>query len=72
MEGGWDRPHDCARTLGEHDGNDKGNKDDDNDKYGKDGNIPNDDDEYASGRQTMKKYTATNQNMRAQPGRDEI
>ncbi len=38
MEGGWDRPHDSARTLGEHDGNDKGNKDDD-DKYGKDGNI---------------------------------
>jgi hypothetical protein len=59
-EGGWDRPHNCARTLGERDGNDEGNKDD-TDKYGKDGNIPNDDDKYAGGRQTMKKYTATNQ-----------
>ncbi len=49
MEGGWDRPCDCARTLGEHDGNKEplaeGNNDDD-DKYGKDGNIPNDDDKY--------------------------
>ncbi len=48
--GGWDRPRDSARTLGERDGNDEplaeGNKDDD-DKYGKDGNIPDDDDEYA-------------------------
>ena len=38
-EGGWDRPHNCARTLGECDGNDDGNKDD-NKEYGKDGNIP--------------------------------
>ncbi len=48
-EGGWDRPRDRARTLGEHDGNNKplaeGN--DDDDEYGKDGNIPNDDDKYA-------------------------
>jgi hypothetical protein len=52
MEGEWDRPHDHARTLGEHDGNDKplaeGNEDNDN-KYGKDGDIPNDDNEYAVG-----------------------
>ncbi len=51
-EGGWDRPRDRARTLGECDGNDKplaeGNNDD-NDKYGKDGDIPNNDDEYAVG-----------------------
>ncbi len=60
MEGGWDRPHDCARTLGKHDGNNKGNKDDD-DEYGKDGDIPDDEDEYAGGRQTTKKYTTTNQ-----------
>ncbi len=38
-EGGWDRPHDRARSLGERDGNDEGNEDDD-DKYGKDGDIP--------------------------------
>ncbi len=48
LEGGWDRPHDRARTLGEHDGSNEplaeGDKDD-NDKY----NIPNDDDEYAVG-----------------------
>ncbi len=40
-----DRPRNRARTLGEHDGNNEplaeGN-DDDNDKYGEDGNIPND------------------------------
>ncbi len=41
MVGGWDRPHNRARTLGECDGNDKGNKDDDK-EYGKDGNIPDD------------------------------
>ncbi len=29
-EGGWDRPHDRARSLGERDGNDEGNEDDDN------------------------------------------
>jgi hypothetical protein len=28
-EGGWDRPHNRARTLGECDGNNEGNKDDD-------------------------------------------
>ncbi len=54
MEGGWDRPHDRARTLGERDGNDEGNEDD-YDEYGKDGNIPDDEDKYASGRQTTKK-----------------
>ena len=59
-EGGWDRPHDRARTLGECDGNDKGNKDDDK-EYGKDGDIPNDYDKYAGGRQMTKKYTTTNQ-----------
>ena len=52
MEGGWDRPRDCTRTLGERDGNDKplaeGDKDDNN-EYGKDGNILNDDDEFAVG-----------------------
>ncbi len=49
-EGGWYRPHDRARTLGERDGNDKphaeGNKDND-DEYGKDGDIPDNDDKYA-------------------------
>ncbi len=39
MEGGWDRPHDCVRTFGERDGNDEGDKDDNN-KYGKDSDIP--------------------------------
>ncbi len=48
MEGGWDRPRDHARTLGERDGNNKGNKDDD-DEYGKDGDISDDDDKYAVG-----------------------
>ncbi len=38
-EGGWDRPHNRARTLGECDGNDEGNKDD-NKEYGEDGDIP--------------------------------
>jgi hypothetical protein len=51
-EGGWDRPHDRARTLGERDGNDEslaeGDEDDD-DEYGEDGDIPDDDDEYAAG-----------------------
>ncbi len=50
-EGGWDRPRNHARMLGERDGNDKplaeGNNDDN--KYGKDSNIPGDDDEYAIG-----------------------
>ncbi len=52
MEGGWDRPRDRTRTLGEHDGNNKplaeGNEDDNN-EYGKDADIPDDDDEYAVG-----------------------
>ncbi len=60
MEEGWDRPHDRARTLGERDGNDEGNEDDNN-KYGKDGDIPDDEDEYAGGHQMAKKYTTTNQ-----------
>ncbi len=38
-KGGWHRPHDRARTFGERDGNDEGDEDDDN-KYGKDGDIP--------------------------------
>jgi hypothetical protein len=50
MEGGWDRPRNCARTLGEPDDEPlaEGNKDD-NEKYGKDGNIPDDDNKYAIG-----------------------
>ncbi len=39
-EGGWDRPHDRARSLGEHDGNDEGDEDNNN-KYSEDGDIPN-------------------------------
>ncbi len=49
-EGGWGRPRDCARTLGESDGNNKPlaeGDDKDDDEYGKDGNIPNNNDEYA-------------------------
>ncbi len=49
MEGEWDRPRDCARTLGERDGNDEPlaeGDNDDNNKYSKDGDIPDDDDEY--------------------------
>jgi hypothetical protein len=37
MEGGWDRPRDHARTLGERDGNDKPlaeGDDNDNNEYG--------------------------------------
>ncbi len=49
-EGGWYRLRNNARTLGERDGNNKllaeGSEDDDN-KYGKDGNIPDYDKEYA-------------------------
>ncbi len=60
-EGGWDRPHDHARTLGKRNCNDEGNEDD-NDEYGEDGDIPDDDDEYAGGRQTTKKCTTTNPN----------
>ncbi len=51
-EGGWDRPCDRAGTLGERDGNDEplAEGDDDNDnKYGKDSDIPDDDGEYAIG-----------------------
>ena len=66
-EGGWDRPHDRARTLGERDGNDEGDKDYDN-EYVKDGDIPEDDDEYAGGRQTTKKYTTTSQKQAGSTG----
>ncbi len=51
-EGGWDRPCDSARTLGERDGNDKPlaeGDDNDNDKYGEDGIIPSNDNKYALG-----------------------
>ncbi len=50
--GGWDRPHNCARTFGERDGNNKPlaeSNDDDNDEYGKDGNIPDNVNKYAIG-----------------------
>jgi hypothetical protein len=51
-EGGWDRPRNRARTLEKRDGNDKplaeGN-DDNDDKYGKDSDIPNNDDKYPVG-----------------------
>ncbi len=43
MEGGWDRPRDYARMLREHDGNNEPlaeGDDDNNNKYNKDGNIP--------------------------------
>jgi hypothetical protein len=49
-EGGWDRPHDCARTLGERDGNDEPlaeGANNDNNEYGVNGNIPDDDNKYA-------------------------
>ncbi len=59
-EGGWDRLHNRARTLGECDGNNEGNNNDDK-VYGKDGDIPNDYKKYAGGRQTTKNYTTTNQ-----------
>jgi hypothetical protein len=53
MEGGRDRPRDAVRMLGENDdGNDEplaeGN-DDDGNVYGKDGDISDNDDEYAVG-----------------------
>ncbi len=54
MEGGWDRLHDRARTLGERDDNNEGDEDD-NDEYGKNGDIPDDDDKYACGCQRTKK-----------------
>jgi hypothetical protein len=51
-EGEWDRPCNHARTLGGRDGNDEplaeGDDDDKDDKYGKDGDIPDDNDEYAN------------------------
>jgi hypothetical protein len=59
-EGGWDRPHNRARTLGECDGNNEGNKDDDK-EYSKDVDIPEDYDKYAGGRKMTKNYTTTNQ-----------
>jgi hypothetical protein len=59
-EGGWDRLHNRARTLGECDGNNNGNKDEDK-EYGKDGDIPDNYDKYAGGCQMTKNYTTTNQ-----------
>ncbi len=45
MERGWDRLHDLARMLRELDGNNQplveGDNDDKDDKYYKDGDIPN-------------------------------
>jgi hypothetical protein len=53
IEGGWDRPCNRARTLGECDGNDKplaeGDDDDNNNDYGNDGDIPNNYDKYPIG-----------------------
>jgi hypothetical protein len=51
MEGGWDRPRDHARMLGERDGKDEPLAEGDNkdDKYGKDSNIPDDDNKFAVG-----------------------
>ncbi len=52
MEGGCDRPCNCARTLGEHDSNNEPLAEvhkDNKDEYGKDGNIPDNDDKYAIG-----------------------
>ncbi len=51
-EGGWDRPRNHARTLGERDGSNEllaEGDEDDNDEYGKDSDIPDDNDEYAVG-----------------------
>ncbi len=59
-EGGWDRPHNHARTLGECDGNDEGNKDEDK-EYGEDSNILNNFNKYTGGCQTTKNYITTNQ-----------
>ncbi len=71
MEGGWDRPHDGARTLEERDGNNKGNKDGNN-EYSEDTVIPDNGDKYAGGRQTTKNTQQPTKNMRAQWGRDVI
>jgi hypothetical protein len=49
-EGEWDRSRNRARTLGERDGNDEPlaeGKEDNNNKYSKDGDISDDDDKYA-------------------------
>jgi hypothetical protein len=70
-EGGWDRPHDRARTFGERDGNDEGDKDDD-DEYGEDGDIPDDDDEYTGSHQMTKKTQQLTKLTRARRGRDKI
>jgi hypothetical protein len=67
MEGGWDRPHNCARALGKRDGNDKpfaeGNKDN-KDEYNKDGNIPNNDDKYTIGIDVVGKPLDKGDNQR--------
>jgi hypothetical protein len=52
-EGGWDRPHNCVRTLGERDGNKeplaKGNNDNKDNEYNEDSNIAADNYKYAFG-----------------------
>ncbi len=66
-EGGWDRPRNRTRTLGERDGNNKplaeGDGDND-DKYGEDGDIPNDDDKYAIGVDSVGKPLEESDNQR--------
>ncbi len=66
MEGGWDRPRNRARTLGERDDNNEplaeGNKDNDN-KYSKGGNFSDDDDEYAVGVDGVGKPLEENNNQ---------
>ncbi len=52
MVGGWDRQHNHARKLRECDGNDEPlaeGDDNDGDEYKEDGDIPNDDDQFAIG-----------------------
>ncbi len=52
MEGGWVRLRNCARSLEERDGNDEPlaeANNNNNDEYGKEGNIPNYDNKYAVG-----------------------
>jgi hypothetical protein len=71
MEGGWDRPHDRARTLGERDGNDEGNEDDD-DKYGKDMTSPMMMTNTPAAAKRQKNTQQPTKNMRARWGRDEI
>jgi hypothetical protein len=63
MEGGWDRPCGLARTLRERDGNDEPlaeGEDNNDDKYDKDGDIPNNDNKNAIGLMVM-----TSPSMRA-------